>query len=97
MRTMLKARLNTAAGNKSLESGTMPQVIQSTVDRLHPEAAYFLPEAGHRTCILVFDLEDPSQLPSIAEPFFREFEADVEIEPVMNLEDLQKGLSQLKR
>jgi hypothetical protein len=43
----------------------------------------------------VFDLPDASGIPPFAEPFFRELEADVELAPVMNAEDLQKGLSQL--
>ncbi|MGP3922852.1 DUF3303 family protein [Streptomyces sp. 8N616] len=97
MRMMFKARLDTPASNEAVKSGTLPQVIQSTIDRLHPEAAYFLPEEGHRSCVMVFDLEDPSQIPSIAEPFFTEFDAEVDFQPVMNLEDLQKGLAALKR
>jgi hypothetical protein len=97
MRMMLKARLDTDAANASIKSGTMPDAIKSAIDRLHPEAAYFMPEAGHRTCFLVFDMEDQSQIPSIAEPFFEELKAEIEIEPVMNLDDLQKGLATLRR
>jgi len=43
----------------------------------------------------VFDLEDPSQIPSIVEPMFSKLNATVEMFPVMNREDLQKGLEQL--
>ena len=44
---------------------------------------------------LVFDLPDSSGIPSFAEPFFRELNANLELAPVMNGDDLQKGLSQL--
>jgi hypothetical protein len=43
----------------------------------------------------VFDLQDPSQLPSITEPLFSKVNATVEMFPVMNQEDLQKGLQQV--
>ena len=44
----------------------------------------------------MFDLEDPSQLPSISEPLFSKMKANVQVFPVMNQEDLQKGLGQLR-
>jgi hypothetical protein len=41
---------------------------------------------------MVFDLKDPSEIPGIAEPFFMHLNAKVDFCPVMNAEDLQKGL-----
>lgn len=49
--------------------------------------------AGQRTGWIVFDMTDPSQIPEIAEPLFLNFDAAVEFVPVMNAEDLQKGLA----
>jgi hypothetical protein len=40
-------------------------------------------------------LQDPSELPSISEPLFKTFHANILLFPVMNQEDLQKGLQQL--
>jgi hypothetical protein len=40
-------------------------------------------------------LPDSSAIPPFAEPFFSALDAQVELAPVMNTEDLQKGLSQL--
>ena len=48
-----------------------------------------------RTGFIVFDMEDPSQLPRTTEPLFRAFKAHIEIFPVMDQADLQKGLQQL--
>ena len=43
----------------------------------------------------MFDLEDPSQLPTLTEPLFRNLKANIQMFPVMDREDLQKGLGQL--
>ena len=43
----------------------------------------------------MFDLQDPSQLPSITEPLFSKMKATVQMFPVMDREGLQKGLAQL--
>ncbi len=95
MRTMLKMKMDTQAGSRAIADGSMPDVMQEALGRLQPEAAYFAPEGGVRTAFIVFDLEDPSQIPSIVEPMFSKLNATVEMFPVMNREDLQKGLEQL--
>jgi hypothetical protein len=92
---MLKATMDTEKGNEAIRSGRMPDVIKNAMEKLRPEAAYFGPEGGRRTCWMVLDLQDSSQLPPMAEPFFTELNAEVTVVPIMNAEDLQKGLSQL--
>jgi hypothetical protein len=42
--------------------------------------------------LFLFDLKDTSQLPSIAEPLYNELDAQVDLLPVMNQEELKKGL-----
>lgn len=41
-------------------------------------------------------MKDSSDLPPIGEPFFSQLNAKVEVFPIMNAEDLKKGLSQLR-
>lgn len=95
MRMMMKVQMDVAAGSKALQSGRMPQVMQTMMEMLKPEAAYFGPDSGVRTAFIIFDMTDPSQLPALTEPLFSEFMARVELFPVMNREDLERGLSQL--
>ena len=73
----------------------MPTVMRSLMEQLKPEAAYFGPDGGHRTAFIIFQMDDPSQLPPISEPLFSEFNATVEVFPVMDREDLERGLSAL--
>ena len=95
MRMMMKVQMDTEAGSNAVADGSMPQLMQDMMERLQPESAYFGPEDGMRTAFIVFDLQDPSQLPSISEPFFSKVKANVRMFPVMNREDLQKGLQQI--
>ncbi|GAA1160691.1 hypothetical protein F4556_005218 [Kitasatospora gansuensis] len=93
MRVMLRARLDTQASNEAIKDGTLAKIVESMIERLKPEAAYFGPGEGGRHCTFVFDMQDSSQLPSIAEPLFQELGAEFEVQPVMTAEDLKKGLA----
>ncbi|MET9358278.1 hypothetical protein ABZY14_35940 [Streptomyces sp. NPDC006617] len=95
MRVLLKATLDTEKANEAIRSGKLPELINRTLDHIKPEAAYFGPLGGRRTALMVFDMQDSSELPPTGEPFFTELNAEVEVSPVMNADDLRKGLSQL--
>jgi hypothetical protein len=94
MRTMLKLTIPVEAGNKTIADGTLPRVLQDTMERLKPEAAYFTVEDGKRTAFIFFDLAEPWQMPLVGEPLFS-LGADVQLTPAMNAQDLQKGLAAL--
>lgn len=93
MRTLLKVTCPVEASNKAVADGTLSKIVKSTTEKLNPEATYFLPMDGCRAMLFVFDLKDSSDLPGISEPFFASLNAKVEFSPVMNGEDLQKGLA----
>ncbi|CAM5647044.1 hypothetical protein SVIOM342S_05877 [Streptomyces violaceorubidus] len=95
MRVLLKATLDTDKANEAIRSGKLPELISRTLGHLKPEAAYFGPLGGRRTALMVFDMQDSSELPPTGEPFFTELNAEVEVSPIMNADDLRKGLSQL--
>jgi hypothetical protein len=92
MRVMLKVRMESESANAAIKSGALPRLIQSTIEELKPEAAYFLAEEGKRTGLFFFDLKDVSQIPVIAEPWFMAVNASVDIVPVMNAQDVQAGV-----
>jgi len=95
MRTMMRVTIPVEAGNVAIKNGRLPQVMAATMERIKPEAAYFTADRGSRTAYFVVDLKDQSDIPSLAEPFFQEFNASVEFMPVMNADDLKKGLSKI--
>lgn len=93
MRTLLKVGMDTEAANDALARGNLDKIIQAAMERLHPEAAYFVAEDGKRTALIVFDLKEPSDLPTVAEPFFTELKATVEATPAMNIDDVANGIA----
>ncbi|MFD3539704.1 hypothetical protein ACFWUQ_09415 [Streptomyces sp. NPDC058662] len=96
MRVMLRAHMDTAATNDGIKTGSLPQVIKKLMDTVQPEAAYFGLHEGVRSCWMVFDLQDSAQLPPLVEDLFLQFNAEIEVAPVMNAEDLAKGLAGMK-
>jgi hypothetical protein len=96
MRTLLRVIVDNVSGNKALSEGSLPKLIQSTTEKLRPEAVYFLPVNGKRSFFMIFDMKDSSEMPGIVEPFYQQLNAKVEFCPVMNAEDLQKGLGNLQ-
>ena len=96
MRMMLRAVMDTPTGNAAIRDGSVGESVGRMVEMLHPEAVYFAPEGGKRSCVMVFDMADPADLPVISEPLFSDMQASVTIVPCMNLEDLQKGLARLQ-
>jgi hypothetical protein len=95
MRVMARISIPAESGNKAIKDGTLGGVMQRAAERWKPEGMYFTTFDGRRTAYMVFELPDASSIPPFAEPFFTGLDADVELVPVMNGDDLQKGLSQL--
>ncbi len=94
MRMLLKVSIPVEKGNEAIKSGALQRTLQSAIEALKPEAAYFYPEHGRRTALFVFDMEGSWQIPPIVEPIFENLDAAVEITPVMNGEDLERGLGE---
>ncbi len=97
MRTLLKVQIPVEAGNRSIQDGTLPKLLGSTLEELKAEAAYFYAEDGKRTALFVFDMKDASQIPPIAESFFLGVNADVTFSPVMSADDLKAGIERASK
>ncbi|MFF4419994.1 hypothetical protein ACFY04_04240 [Streptomyces sp. NPDC001549] len=93
MRVMLRAHMDTAATNEGIKTGALPQAIKTLMEKVKPEAAYFGLHEGVRSCWIVFDLQDSAQMPPLMEDLFLQFNAEIEVAPVMNAEDLARGLA----
>ena len=97
MRTLMTVSMSVKKGNEAIRGGALETTIQATMKALKPEAAYFFPdpETGTRTALFVFDMEGSWQLPPVLEPLFQSLGASIRVTPVMNAEDLQRGLKEV--
>lgn len=93
MRMLLKWELGLEATNEAVRTGTMAEINEVLAASTQPEAAYLGTENGKRTGYIFFDLTDTAQIPVIAEPLFQQLNSTVEFIPVMNVDELQRGLA----
>ena len=96
MRFIVHVAIPIEAGNKAAASGKIGELFGQILGDIKPEAAYFTAHDGKRGGILVVNIDDVSEMPRIAEPFFLAFNAAVRFEPAMLPEDLQKGGSYIE-
>ena len=96
MRVIMYVSLPIEPFNAAVRDGSIGARMKKVLDALKPEAAYFTDRFGERSGVLIVDLAEPSKLPSLAEPWFLQFNAKIEVHPVMLPEDLAKaGLEEL--
>jgi hypothetical protein len=93
MRVMLRFTLPVEKGNQAFKDGSLGKTLESLMKELKPEAAYFGPHNGKRSGMMFFDLAEPSKIVEVAETLFANLNAEVEIVPVMNGDDLRKGIA----
>ena len=91
MKFMMKVVIPVDTGNAAARAGTLGKTIQSILEELKPESVYFTSVDGCRGGYIYFNMDNASQIPSIAEPWFLAFNASVDIHPVMLPEDLGKA------
>jgi hypothetical protein len=88
VRFLLKVTIPVESGNAASRAGKLGATIQSILADLKPEAVYFTDDNGQRAGYIFLEMQDASEIPAIAEPWFLAFNAAIEIRPVMRPEDL---------
>ncbi len=91
MRILIDFKMPLEPFNTLVRNGTAGEKLAEIMAAIKPEVAYFGIRDGMRGGILVVNVEDNSQIPSIAEPLFLSFNASIEFLPVMIPEDLMKA------
>ena len=91
MRVLLNVKIPHQTFNAAVKDGTVGSKLSRILDAIKPEAVYFTEQNGQRGAVLIVDLADPSKIPSLAEPWFLTFEADVEFRIAMTPDDLKKA------
>jgi hypothetical protein len=91
MRILLDITIPHEPFNSLARQGAAGKKLSEILEAIKPEAVYFTEQEGKRGAIAVVDLADPSKIPSVAEPWFLTFNADVKFRIAMTPADLQKA------
>jgi hypothetical protein len=97
MRFLLKVSIPVEAGNNAIRNGSLAKTIETILGELKPEAAYFADEDGKRTGYIFLEMKDASEVPAIAEPWFLSLNAEIQLHPAMNVEDLKRAAPHMER
>ena len=96
MRMLMNVTIPTDRFNEAVRNGTVGSKLRGILEELKPEAVYFTEQDGLRGAVLIVNLDDPAQVPVLAEPWFLAFDAKVKFQIAMTPEDLQRaGLESL--
>jgi len=88
---LLTVRIPHEPFNTAVRKGTAGATIRRILEENRPEAVYFTEQNGTRGGILIINVENPSQIPAFAEPWFLNFNADCEFRIAMTPEDLKEA------
>ncbi len=91
MRMLMIASMPIEKGNAVMKDGSFGKIMHSILEEQKPESVYFSTRDGQRTAYLVMNINDASEIPKIAEPWFLAFNASIDIQPVMVPQDLAKA------
>jgi hypothetical protein len=96
MRMLLHAKIPHKEFNAAIRDGSAEKKMKQILEETKAEAVYFTEYDGERGAILIININDPSEVPKFAEPWFLSFNADVEFHTAMTPEELGRaGLEKL--
>ena len=96
MRMLLHAKIPHEEFNAAVRDGSVEKKMKVILEEAKPEAVYFTNYDGQRGAIMIININDPSEVPKFAEPWFLSFNADVQFHVAMTPEELGRaGLERL--
>jgi len=91
MRMIMRVKLPVEPFNAAVRNGSAPSVMKRIMEEMKAEGAWFSSFDGHRGGILIVDVNDASDIPRLAEPWFLNFDAEVQFHPAITPEDLGRA------
>lgn len=91
MRTLMLVKMPLEPFNTAIRNGSAGATMKKILDDVKPEVAYFTEVDGCRSGILTVDVQSPSDIPRLSEPWFLTFNAEVNFRIAMTVEDLAKA------
>ena len=91
MRMLLNVTFPHEPFNTLVRQNKAGKLLGRIVADLKPESVYFTEQDGTRGAVMIIEVSDAARVPSFAEPFFLNFNADCRFRIVMTPEDLTRS------
>jgi hypothetical protein len=91
MKYIMKVQIPNPYGNELLKDPQFGTKMQKVLQEVKAESAYFTTIDGCRGGYVIVNMNDASEIPRIAEPFFLWLNANIDFIPVMTPQDLGKA------
>lgn len=91
MKMLVNVILPVEPFNSLVRSGKAGEIIGRVIEEIQPESIYFTDLEGCRAAIMIVNVTEASSIPSIAEPWFLNFEAACEFKLLMTPDDLMRA------
>ncbi len=88
MRLLFKMKFPVETVNSLARAGVVGQKVGAIVEATKPERIYFTGNGSGRGAVAVYDLEDGSQIPVVAEPWMLTLNAQIAYDAAMTPEEL---------
>jgi hypothetical protein len=88
---LLHAKIPHEEFNAALRNGSAEKKIKQILEEIKAEAVFFTEYDGRRGAIMIININDPSEVPKFAEPWFLSFKADVQFHIAMTPEELGRA------
>jgi hypothetical protein len=91
MRMIMLVQFPIEPFNTLVKNGSMGAKMKQLLDATKPEHVWFSERNGKRGGIMIVNLDSPSDVPRLAEPWFLALNAEVEFRIAMTPEDLGRS------
>jgi hypothetical protein len=91
MRMMMLFQLPIEPFNTAVKDGSIAAKMKKILDAIKPEHVWFTEREGKRGGVMIVNVDSPSDVPRLCEPWFLTFNAEVEFRIAMTPEDLGRA------
>ncbi len=91
MRTIFKISIPPEPFNTLAREGVVGQKIGRIIEETKPETIYFTGNRYGRGVLAVYDIQNGSAFPAVAEPWFLTFNAEIEYDAAFTPEEMMEA------
>ena len=91
MRMLMNVQFPLEPFNTAVRDGTLGRKIQRILEVTKPDSVYFTEQDGKRGATMVVEVKDPSEIPTLAEPWFLTFNAATQFRIAITPQELGRA------